>query len=66
MEEVPKMQGAYPGLLKLAFLDAAPHSLWEINTPTGGANGSIRFSEELQRPENKVGCHALTRRAPSC
>jgi hypothetical protein len=52
MEEVPKMEGAYPGLLKLAFLDAAPHSLWEVNVATGGANGSVRFSEELARPEN--------------
>ena len=54
MEEVPKMKGAYPGLLQLAFLDAAPHSLWEPNVDTGGANGSVRFSEELSRPDNEA------------
>lgn len=54
MKEVPKMDGAYPGLLQLAFLDAAPHSLWEVNELTGGANGSVRFSDELSRSDNKA------------
>lgn len=50
MAAVPKMPGAYPGLLKLAFLDATGMDMWQ-NTrsfiaPTGGANGSVIFEKE--------------------
>lgn len=39
-----------PDLLRLALNDAATY---DKSTKTGGANGSIRFSAELSRPENK-------------
>ncbi|CAI5526361.1 unnamed protein product [Closterium sp. Naga37s-1] len=39
-----------PDILRLALNDAATY---DKETRTGGANGSIRFSEELSRPENK-------------
>eukprot|EP00475_Leptophrys_vorax_P016825 TRINITY_DN23339_c0_g1_i1.p1 TRINITY_DN23339_c0_g1~~TRINITY_DN23339_c0_g1_i1.p1 ORF type:complete len:395 (+),score=19.31 TRINITY_DN23339_c0_g1_i1:119-1186(+) len=38
-----------PALLRLALNDIATY---DKATKTGGANGSIRFSEELSRPEN--------------
>jgi len=52
MAAIPKISGAYPGLLKLAFLDAAYYDLTDYPNATGGANGSIATSEELARPEN--------------
>lgn len=38
-----------PGFLRLAFHDAGT---WSAASGTGGANGSIRFDEELDRPGN--------------
>jgi hypothetical protein len=52
MAAVPKISGAYPGLLKLAFLDAAYYDVTDYPNATGGANGSIATSDELARPEN--------------
>ncbi|GJP56135.1 hypothetical protein CLOM_g15185 [Closterium sp. NIES-68] len=39
-----------PDILRLALNDAATY---DKETKTGGANGSIRFSEEISRSENK-------------
>jgi hypothetical protein len=52
MAAVPNISGAYPGLLKLAFLDAAYYDVTDYPNATGGANGSIATSDELARPEN--------------
>jgi hypothetical protein len=54
MAAIPGIAGAYPGLLKLAFLDAACYDLTDYPNATGGVNGSIVFSEELARPENAM------------
>lgn len=49
-ETVAENTALIPELLRLALNDAATY---DKATKTGGANGSIRFSEELGRPENK-------------
>lgn len=51
MAVVPGIAGAYPGLLKLAFLDAATFDIWRHVypnnvEPSGGSNGSLRFEKE--------------------
>uniref|UniRef100_A0A7N1A3R2 Plant heme peroxidase family profile domain-containing protein n=1 Tax=Kalanchoe fedtschenkoi TaxID=63787 RepID=A0A7N1A3R2_KALFE len=47
---------AIPSLLTLALNDAITY---DKATKTGGANGSIRFSSEISRPENKALAPAL-------
>jgi hypothetical protein len=54
MAAVPGIQGAYPGLLKLAFMDAGTFDIWKHVKPngvepSGGSNGSLLF--ESDRPE---------------
>jgi len=54
MAAVPGIQGAYPGLLKLAFMDAGTFNIWKHVKPngvepSGGSNGSLLF--EIDRPE---------------
>mmetsp|Transcript_4892 Transcript_4892/g.6637 ORF Transcript_4892/g.6637 Transcript_4892/m.6637 type:complete len:359 (-) Transcript_4892:107-1183(-) len=53
MSAIPKMSGAYPGLLKLAFMDATTFDIYQRFEPSGGANGSVHLRAELARPENK-------------
>uniref|UniRef100_A0A7S0N9C7 Plant heme peroxidase family profile domain-containing protein n=1 Tax=Pyramimonas obovata TaxID=1411642 RepID=A0A7S0N9C7_9CHLO len=56
MAAMPGIEGAYPGMLKLAFTDAATFDIWQAEkpngvAPSGGANGSVRFADEEKRPE---------------
>eukprot|EP00976_Prorocentrum_cordatum_P093267 1189299-Prorocentrum_minimum.AAC.5 len=59
MAAMPGIEGAYPGMLKLAFIDAATFDIWRAEKPngierSGGANGSVRFVDEETRPEVNV------------
>lgn len=59
MAAMPAIEGAYPGMLKLAFIDAATFDIWQPEKPngikpSGGANGSVRFLDEGKRSEVAV------------